>query len=83
MITDDYIDYLTDEIYKKDVEIARLNAEVARLLELMEMSGRLMKLLETRARPDDIVCRRCALIAEARADAKTEQETNGENTCLT
>ena len=83
MITDDYVDKLYAEIYKKDVEIASLNAEVSRLIGLMEMSGRLMKLLETRARPDDIVCRRCALIAEARADAKTEQETNGENTWLT
>jgi hypothetical protein len=67
MITDDYVDKLYDEIYKKDVEIARLNAEVARLLELMEMSGRLMKLMETRARPD----------------AKTEPKTDGETTCLT
>ena len=36
MITDDHVDKLYAEIYKKDVEIARLNAEVARLLELME-----------------------------------------------
>ena len=67
MITDDYVDKLYAEIYKKDVEIARLNAEVARLLELLEMSGRLMKLLETRVRPD----------------AKTEPKTNGETACLT
>lgn len=59
MITDDHVDKLYAEIYKKDVEIARLNAEVARLLDLMEMSGRLMTLMETRARPD----------------AKTEPET--------
>lgn len=49
------------------VEIARLNAEVSRLVGLLEMSGRLMKLLETRARPD----------------AKTEPKTNGETKCLT
>jgi hypothetical protein len=67
MITDDYVDKLYAEIYKKDAEIARLNDEVSRLIGLLEMSGRLMKLLETRARPD----------------AKTEQETNGENTWLT
>jgi hypothetical protein len=52
MITDDYVDKLYAEIYKKDVEIDRLNAEVARLLELMEMSGRLMTLMETRGRFD-------------------------------
>lgn len=67
MITDDYVDKLYAEIYKKDAEIARLNAEVSRLIGLMEMSGRLMKLLEARARPD----------------AKTEPKTNGETTCLT
>jgi hypothetical protein len=67
MITDDYVDKLYAEIYKKDVEIARLNAEVARLIGLLEMSGRLMKLLETRGR----------------ADAKTEPKTNGEFSCLT
>jgi len=67
MITDEYVDKLYAEIYKKDAEIARLNAEVSRLIDLMDMSGRLMKLLETRARPD----------------AKTEPKTNGETTCLT
>lgn len=64
---DEYIDKLYAEIYKKDVEIARLNAEVSRLIGLLEMSGRLMKLMETRARPD----------------AKTEPKTDGETTCLT
>jgi len=29
MITDDHVDKLYAEIYKKDVEIARLNAEAA------------------------------------------------------
>jgi hypothetical protein len=67
MITDDYVDKLYAEIYKKDVEIARLNAEVSRLIGLMEMSGRLMTLMETRGRPD----------------AKTEPKTDGETTCLT
>ena len=67
MITDDYVDKLYAEIYKKDAEIARLNAEVSRLIGLLEMSGRLMKLLETRTRPD----------------AKTEPKTNGETTWLT
>ena len=36
MITDDYVDKLYAEIYKKDAEIARLNAEVSRLIDLME-----------------------------------------------
>ena len=67
MISDDYVDKLYAEIYKKDVEIARLNDEVSRLIGLLEMSGGLMKLMETRARPD----------------AKTEPKTDGETTCLT
>lgn len=83
MITDDYVDKLYAEIYKKDAEIARLNAEVSRLIGLMEMSGRLMKLLETRARAPAVPVSVRDLIATARPDAKTEPETNGENTWLT
>ena len=74
MITDDYVDKLYAEIYKRDAEIARLNAEVSRLIGLMEMSGRLTKLLEARGRPAMVL---------ASPDAKTEPKTDGETTCLT